>query len=304
MNWRHAALATAVTATLTGVAGFAFVEDSDPNRGEGAPVYLVTSMNGANEVTAGDKDGHALEFLEIQGNRLSYSIEWQGMGKPTAAHIHAGAKGVNGAVRVPLFEGGRKAGGPRSATGSVTVNDRKLLDGLRTNPAGYYANLHTALFPMGAVRGQLHKLTRPIDMGQALTSRQIPDMRGSQVYACVKRPDGSYGFSQHDVRAGFRDGVRHSFVRPDVGPPQWVAPDGSSVTGTVLARTPNGEGNIPELDLKAHRSGRAHGLLAHVQEVLRLNTVGGVAPSGPCEPVRTPTIAVPYQADYLFVRGG
>ena len=45
------------------------------------------------------------------------------------------------------------------------------------------------------------------------------------------------------------------------------------------------------------------GLLGNVVEVLRLNTVGGIAPIGVCDPQATPTVAVPYQADYVFING-
>jgi hypothetical protein len=40
-----------------------------------------------------------------------------------------------------------------------------------------------------------------------------------------------------------------------------------------------------------------------VVEVLRLNTVGGVAPAGPCDPQATPIVGVAYQADYVFING-
>ncbi|MFJ8010768.1 DUF3455 domain-containing protein [Streptomyces fagopyri] len=35
--------------------------------------------------------------------------------------------------------------------------------------------------------------------------------------------------------------------------------------------------------------------------VLRLNTRGGVAPAGACNPTTHPTARVPYTADYLFL---
>ena len=62
----------------------------------------------------------------------------------------------------------------------------------------------------------------------------------------------------------------------------------------------NGDGNIPELDLKATPSGKHHGLLANTAEILRLNTVGGVAPAGSCTPGAI--VGVPYRADYVFVQ--
>lgn len=72
------------------------------------------------------------------------------------------------------------------------------------------------------------------------------------------------------------------------------------MTGALLSKTPNGDGNIPELDLKATRSGKHHGLLADTAEILRLNTFGGVAPSGSCSPGAI--VGVPYQADYVFLQ--
>jgi Protein of unknown function (DUF3455) len=92
-------------------------------------------------------------------------------------------------------------------------------------------------------------------------------------------------------------------VQPVAGPPQWQAPDGSAVTGTVVTKNGNGAGNIAELNLDATQIGTSTGLLAHVVEVLRLNTLGGVAPTGTCDPQATPIVNVPYQADYVFING-
>jgi len=92
-------------------------------------------------------------------------------------------------------------------------------------------------------------------------------------------------------------------VQPDAGPPQWHAPDGSAVTGKVVTKNANGAANIAELDLTATQIGAPSGRLANAVEVLRLNTVGGVAPTGPCDPQATPIVNVPYRADYIFING-
>jgi hypothetical protein len=126
---------------------------------------------------------------------------------------------------------------------------------------------------------------------------------GSQIYACTAQPDGSFAFTQHDVEARLTGGIHHTFVQPDAGPPQWQAPDGSAVTGKVVSKNANGAGNIAELDLDATQIGKSAGLLANVVEVLRLNTVGGVAPTGTCDPQATLIVNVPYQADYVFING-
>jgi len=127
---------------------------------------------------------------------------------------------------------------------------------------------------------------------------------GSQIYSCTAQLDGSFAFTQFGVEARLTGGIHHTFVQPAAGPPQWHAPDGSAVTGpTVVTRNANGAGNIAELNLDATQIGTSSGLLAHVVEVLRLNTLGGVAPAGSCDPQATPIVNVPYQADYVFING-
>ncbi|MEU9406014.1 DUF3455 domain-containing protein [Streptomyces sp. NPDC048281] len=94
--------------------------------------------------------------------------------------------------------------------------------------------------------------------------------------------------------------MRHSFTAPNSGTPQSVAPDGTAVTGAVPAKTADGSGDIPEIDLKATRTATKHGLLARTGEILRLDTVGGVAPAGTCTPGAV--VGVPYRADCKFVQ--
>jgi len=202
---------------------------------------------------------------------------------------------------VPLFTTPpRPAGG--FASGAVTVADQALLTALRSDPLDFYTDLHTTAFPAGAARAQLHLLTHPVATG-GVAALQESVVLGSQIYACTAQPDGSFAFTQRDVEARLTGGIHHTFVQPAAGPPQWRAPDGSAVTGKVVAKNANGAGNIAELDLDATQIGAPIGLLAHVVEVLRLNTVGGVAPAGPCDPQASPTVNVRYQADYVFING-
>ncbi|HEY3089807.1 MAG TPA: DUF3455 domain-containing protein [Jatrophihabitantaceae bacterium] len=271
-----------------------------PGSATGAPAVLVASLEGRNVVTGGAVDGRALELIGIQGDTLSYSVSWRGIGSPTEAGIHAGVRGVNGPLVVPLFTAARPADG--FASGTVTVTDPTVLASLRTDPSSFYTDLRTTAFPDGAARAQLHQLTHQVaTTGVAALQESV--VLGSQIYACTPQPDGSFAFTQHDVDAHLTGGIHHTFVQPDSGPPQWQAPDGSAVTGKVVAKNANGAGNIAELNLDATQIGAATGLLAHAVEVLRLNTVGGVAPTGTCDPQATPTVAVPYQADYVFISG-
>jgi hypothetical protein len=301
-----AAIAAAATFTTlaAGVAG----ANSYTTRGgislpadpAGASAVLVASLEGRNEVTVGARNGQALELLDLRDNRLTYTVAWQGIGRPTRADIHAGGQGVDGPVVLPLFTTPRRGGGP--ATGTVTVTDPTLLAALRSDPSAFYTDLRTNEFPGGAVRAQLHLLNHSVrTTGVAAVQESV--VLGSQIYACTPQADGSFAFTQQDVDAHLTGGIHHTFVQPVAGPPQWQAPDGSAVSGKVVTKNANGDGNIAELNLDATQIGRSTGLLAHVVEVLRLNTHGGVAPAGPCDPRATPTVHVPYQADYVFING-
>jgi len=271
-----------------------------PGDSAGASAVLVASLEGRNEVTAGAPAGQALELIGIQGNTVSYSIAWRGIGTPIEAGIHAGPRGVDGPVVVPLFTTPRPTGG--LASGTVTVTDPTLLAALRSDPGGFYTDLRTTDFPDGAARAQLHLLNHAVGTsGVAAVQESV--VLGSQIYACTPQADGSFAFTQFGVEAHLTGGIHHTFVQPAAGPPQWQAPDGSAVTGKLVTKNANGDGNIAELNLDATQIGASTGLLAHVVEVLRLNTVGGVAPAGACDPQVTPVVNVPYQAGYVFING-
>jgi len=69
----------------------------------------------------------------------------------TAAHIHEGAVGKDGPVKVGLdAPKGGSAKGCKSADAAV-VKD------IMANPANYYVNVHNAAYKSGAIRGQLSK---------------------------------------------------------------------------------------------------------------------------------------------------
>ncbi|MFF4112059.1 CHRD domain-containing protein [Streptomyces sp. NPDC001714] len=306
---RKSLVAAAITVTVTALGGGAVPataatgHTSTGHHSSTTSVVLAASLRGANEVpvaggpAVGDKDGAALEFIQIRGDKVTVAVTWRGTGRPTDLHIHQGAKGTNGGVKIDFGKLLKKAK-RYSVTGSVKVTDKALLKQLTTDPGAFYANLHTAEFPGGALRGQLHAVTTV--SGLKAGGFQASVVTGKQIYECKPADGGGYAFAQRDVSAKLGGGIRHSFVAPNSGTPQWVAPDGTAVTGAVVTKTANGTGNIPELDLKTTRSGKNHGLLAHTGEILRLNTVGGVAPAGSCTPGAV--VGVPYRADYVFVQ--
>jgi hypothetical protein len=302
-----AALAAAAASVTIAIHAASADSDQTPPAGinvpaisTGASTALIASLEGRNEATAGSDNGQALELIGIQGNTLTYSVAWRGIGTPTGATIHAGVRGADGPVVVTLFN--TPPSTDDVASGTATVDDPALLAALRSNPSDFYAEMNTKKSPDGALRAQLHLLTHAVSTsGVAAVQESV--VFGSQIYACTVQTDGTFAFAQHDVDAHLTGDIHHTFVRPLAGTPQWQAPDGSAVTGKVVTKNSNGADNIAELNLDATQIGTPAGLLGHVVEVLRLNTHGGLAPAGPCDPQATPIVNVPYGADYVFING-
>ncbi|MCO6010061.1 CHRD domain-containing protein [Actinoallomurus purpureus] len=124
-------------------------------KGGGARAFLAGDQEVpvANGPKVGDPDGRAVAFIRARGDQVGYSFAWLGV-NPTLGHIHKGAFGVNGPVVVPLFT----TPVPNTVfaiSGTATGVDRAVVSQIAGNPSGFYANLHSAEFPGGAVRGQL-----------------------------------------------------------------------------------------------------------------------------------------------------
>jgi hypothetical protein len=85
--------------------------------------------------------------------------------------------------------------------------------------------------------------------------------------------------------------------------PTWQSVDGSTIVGSKVASaaSPNAD-SIPILLLKAV-SNTGPGIFSDVTFVQRLDTQGGLAPSGACDVVGA-ELDVPYEANYYFYTGG
>ena len=141
-------LVLAVLAVLVGLIG-AVVWTAASSSAPAPPRAFAANMTGAAERPGpGDADGVGRAGVSFQGSRVCVLLHAQRIGTATAAHIHRGAVGVAGPIVVTL-----PLPNP-FADGCVTIT-AALQNDIRTNPTGFYVNVHTGAFPNGAIRGQL-----------------------------------------------------------------------------------------------------------------------------------------------------
>ena len=136
-------------------------------RTSGKVTTLAATLTGANEVPGpGDPDGRGRAVVRLAGDQACFLLQWSGIGAPTASHIHEGRAGMPGPVVVPFFQPGVNAASLPDTLSSVAgcaEVDPALAARIAAKPSGWYVNIHTADFPGGAIRGQLHR-TRHVDL--------------------------------------------------------------------------------------------------------------------------------------------
>ncbi len=137
---------------LVGLAALAFAL---PAAAGGRP--FTTSLTGAAERPGpGDPDATGTAHVTVNPGtgEVCWSVDVDGVDLPiVAAHIHVGAADTfGGIVHFLLPAGVSDADGEFSGCSRA---DRSLAFALLRTPQDYYVNVHTALFPAGAARGQL-----------------------------------------------------------------------------------------------------------------------------------------------------
>jgi len=136
---------------------------------------ISARMVGLGEVPPTNSKG-AADFhgtISSDGTTITYTLKWSGLTTlPLASHIHFGPTKVNGGIMVFLCGGGGKPACTQAtsgmASGTITAADivgpavqgippapngsfADVIRAIRTHNA--YANLHTAMFTGGEVRG-------------------------------------------------------------------------------------------------------------------------------------------------------
>ena len=119
-----------------------------------AEMHAKATLTGAAEVPGpGDPDGGGMVqvTLDPDKNEVCYDVTVTKVDEATAAHIHEGAMGKEGPVKVGLDA--PKSGAMKGCKSA----DAAVVKDLMANPANYYVNVLSKVFPNGAVRGQLSK---------------------------------------------------------------------------------------------------------------------------------------------------
>jgi FtsP/CotA-like multicopper oxidase with cupredoxin domain len=128
---------------------------------------------------------------------------------------------------------------------------------------------------------------------------------GAQVYRCLPAADPPQRrqWSLVGPAADLFDANGHKVGRHYAGP-TWELDDGSKVVGAVVKKEDGPDPTaIPWLVLQVKESSGS-GRLAKVTSIRRVDTHGGKAPAGDCDPLREKDdLRVPYSATYRFYAG-
>jgi CHRD domain-containing protein len=117
---------------------------------------FFAKLDGEHEVPHADPDGYGTFSAGFNGTKLCFGLQVFKIATPTAAHIHQGAVGVNGPIKVTLNV---PSAGAAGASAKCTTLSTTLANAIKANPGHYYVNVHNGAFPNGAMRGQLFQAT-------------------------------------------------------------------------------------------------------------------------------------------------
>lgn len=116
--------------------------------------------NEPNGASTSESKGHAQVKVYEDGTiEFFFSVNNKSGETYTRAHIHKAPAGVNGPIHWDFLEAGNPVASlsdqPSDLRGVARPRAAAVLADLLANPSGYYVNVHSTVFPGGALRGQL-----------------------------------------------------------------------------------------------------------------------------------------------------
>jgi hypothetical protein len=123
--------------------------------GAAQDAILHATLTGSQETppNASPATGRAIVLVDADTNNICVFLSFSNLTSPaTAAHIHVAPPGVPGPIVFPI------GGVPAATSGSdfyCAAASATTVNGISTNPTGYYVNVHSTVFPGGEIRGQL-----------------------------------------------------------------------------------------------------------------------------------------------------
>ena len=125
---------------------------------------------------------------------------------------------------------------------------------------------------------------------------------GVQIYACQAPSSAAdaYAWALQAPRAALFDATGKQVGRHYAGP-TWESDDGSTVSGTLIARVESPDPQAIAWLLLGATGNTGRGILGEVKSIQRLYTVGGKPPTEACGPgTAGRQVEVPYKATYRF----
>jgi hypothetical protein len=150
---------------LTAVAA---CDDDDQNGGTEPDTEFEAALSGENEVPPVSTTATGTATLTVEGSEIAYRVEVAGLENVLVSHIHVGAPGENGPVRLNLCNTDDTPPCATTGTGvlvegsngntailgtSEDITFDSLLSAIRVGNA--YVNVHTTQNMGGEIRGQI-----------------------------------------------------------------------------------------------------------------------------------------------------
>lgn len=167
MTQKHTLAIIAVLAAILSVSTLSIALNLAKVQAQEGQTFSAT-LSGKDEVppTESSANGTAKFVVNSDASEVSFWVNTAGLKKIIGAHIHSGATGENGEVVVALAkeESAEDQDNPEiQLTGNVTKGDlagplegKEISDLVSLmNNGSAYVNVHTEIYPDGAIRGQI-----------------------------------------------------------------------------------------------------------------------------------------------------